>query len=140
MRRCIRVTRSVRQVENELRELPTYEGLPNLATFLTEFEGLVTESQCLSALDHALKATPARWWGAHKKSITNWPHYRRLMEVIFGEEVTLVYHKYSGLENPMEHLNQCRIVFAEYSREEWVHHFIHALEMTPRTWYASMEL
>ena len=40
MRRCMRVTRSVQWVENELRELPTYEGLPNLATFLTNFEGL----------------------------------------------------------------------------------------------------
>ena len=59
-------------MENELRELPTYEGLPNLATFLTEFEGFVMESQRLSVLDHALKAMPARWWGAHKKSITDW--------------------------------------------------------------------
>ena len=58
-------------MENEMHELPTYEGLPNLVTFLNEFEGLVMESQRLSALDHALKATPARWWGAHKKSITN---------------------------------------------------------------------
>ena len=72
MRRCVRVTRFVQWVENELRELPTYEGLLNLVTFLTEFEGLVTESQCLSALDHVLKATPTRWWGVHKKSITYW--------------------------------------------------------------------
>ena len=63
----------MRQVENELRELPTYEGLPNLVTFLTEFEGIVTELQRFSALDHVLKATPARWWGAHKQSITYWP-------------------------------------------------------------------
>ena len=71
MRRCARVTRSMRRVENESREIPTYEGLPDLATFLNEFEELVIESQCLSALDHALKATPARWSGAHKKSITD---------------------------------------------------------------------
>ena len=80
MRRCVRVTRSMRRVENELRKLPNYEGLPNLATFLNEFEGIVMDSQCLYTLDHALKATPARWWGAHKKSITNWPQCRRLME------------------------------------------------------------
>ena len=62
------------------------------------------------------------------------------MEVIFREEVSLVYHKYSGLANPVEHLNQCRIVFVEYPRQEWVHHFIHTLEMTPKTWYTYMEL
>ena len=73
MRRCMRVTRYVRWVENELRELPTYEGLHKLASFLNEFEGLVVESQRLSMLDHALKPMFARWWAAHKKSITNWP-------------------------------------------------------------------
>ena len=41
MRRYAIVTRFVRRVENELHELPTYEGLPNLAAFLNEFEGLV---------------------------------------------------------------------------------------------------
>ena len=62
------------------------------------------------------------------------------MEVRFCEEVTLINHKYLGLENPIEHLNHYRMVFAEYPRQEWVHHFIHTLEMTPRSWYASMEL
>ena len=56
-----------------MHELPTYEGLPNLVNFLNEFEGLVMELQQLSMLDHALKYIHARWWGAHKKCITNWP-------------------------------------------------------------------
>ena len=48
LRRCAGITRSVRWVENQLRELPTYEGLPNIVTFLSEFEGLVTDpSACL---------------------------------------------------------------------------------------------
>ena len=46
--------------------LHTLEGLPNLETFLTEFEERVTEPQRLSALDFALKYTPARWWVSHK--------------------------------------------------------------------------
>ena len=44
MRRCTIITRFLRWVENELWELPTYEGLPNLATLLSGFEGLITES------------------------------------------------------------------------------------------------
>ena len=114
----MRVIGYFRCMENELRELPTYEGLPNLATFLKEFEGLVMESCRLFTLYHALKATPTRWWGAHKKSITNWPQCRRLMEFRFGEEATLVNHKYSGLANPTEHLNHCCMVFADYPRQE----------------------
>ena len=53
-------------MENELKELPTYEVLPNLVAFLSEFEELVIESQHLSTLDHVLKATPTKRWGAHK--------------------------------------------------------------------------
>ena len=53
-----------------MRELPTYEGLPKLVTFLSEFEILVIEPQCLSVLDYVLKAMPFRWWGTHKKYIS----------------------------------------------------------------------
>ena len=62
------------------------------------------------------------------------------MEVIFDEIVTVLSQKYTGLSNPVEHLSQCHMAFAKYPRQEWVHHFIHTLEMTPRTWYTSMEL
>ena len=70
MRRCARITRSVRWVEAQSIELPTYEGLRSLMTFLSEFEGMVTEPQCLSTLDFLLKSTLARWWGMHKRSIS----------------------------------------------------------------------
>ena len=51
MRRCARVTRVVQKVGIETSTLPTYEGLPNLASFLEEFEEKVIESQRLTALD-----------------------------------------------------------------------------------------
>ena len=68
------ITKSVQWVETQSMELPTYEGLPNLVTFLNEFEGMVTKPQCLSALDYVLKAIPARWWDMHKQSISEWTH------------------------------------------------------------------
>ena len=37
MRRCARITKSIRRVGTQSRSLPTYEGLPNLEMFLTEF-------------------------------------------------------------------------------------------------------
>ena len=40
-----RITRSVRWVGVEASELPTYEGFPNLAPFLTKFEAKFTKSQ-----------------------------------------------------------------------------------------------
>ena len=66
MRRCARITRSMRRVGVEASELPTYEGLPNLAYFIVEFEEKVTESQRLSSLEFALKAILVSWWGTHK--------------------------------------------------------------------------
>ena len=44
MHRCTRITRSVRRVGAEASVFPTYEGFPNLAPFLEEFEEKVIES------------------------------------------------------------------------------------------------
>ena len=71
MRRCARITRFIRWVGVEARALPTYEGFPNLASFLEEFKEKVIESKKLSSLDCVLKATPAIWWGTHKQSISD---------------------------------------------------------------------
>ena len=81
MRKCTRITCFVEWVGVEESELPTYEGLPNLAYFWTEFEEKVTEHQCMSAQDFMLKVTPARWWVTHKESISKWPQCRQLMEL-----------------------------------------------------------
>ena len=40
----------------------------------------------------------------------------------------------------MEHIEHCRMTWQEYLRQEWVHRFIHTLEMVPRNWYTSVEL
>ena len=72
MWKCARITKYVRRVSIEVCDLPTYEGLPYLDSFLIDFEGKVYEPQCLLALDVALKATHARWWAAYKHIILEW--------------------------------------------------------------------
>ena len=98
----------MQRVGYEASKLPTYEGLPNLASFLIDFEVKVTESQCLSALDFVLKSTPTRWWGMHKEYISKWTQCRRLMEIRFGEWIYYSDQKYTRLTNPMEHIEHCR--------------------------------
>ena len=39
-------------------------------------------------MDETLKATPARWWDRHKRSINDWSICHRLMEVSFGDVIT----------------------------------------------------
>ena len=68
--------------------------------FLAEFEEKVTESQRLSALEFVLKATPARWWGTHKQSISEWTQGRILLEIRFREEISYIGHKYTELILP----------------------------------------
>jgi hypothetical protein len=71
-RRCARIDRAVWWICIEIKEPPNFHGLNDLETFLTQYKDEVLENQMLLALDLALKATPARWWGAHKEIITNW--------------------------------------------------------------------
>ena len=60
----------MRRVGIEVSDILTYEGLPNLAYFLTKNEERVTKPQRLLGLDFSLKATTSRWWVAHKQPIS----------------------------------------------------------------------
>jgi hypothetical protein len=62
MQRCVRLTREVHWIGIEVSNLPTFDGLSHLETFLLEFEEIVPVQHRFLALDEALKATPTRWW------------------------------------------------------------------------------
>jgi hypothetical protein len=79
---CARLTRVVHWIGTEVSNLPTFDGL----TFLAEFEKSVPVQQRMLALDEALKATPARWWGSHKKNIAEWTQRRTLLTVHFSDQ------------------------------------------------------
>jgi hypothetical protein len=69
MWRCAILTREVRWIGTKVSKLPTFDGLNNLETFLSEFEEIVQVQQRLLELDEALKAMRMRWWGTHKNNI-----------------------------------------------------------------------
>jgi hypothetical protein len=62
-RRCARLTREVHWIGTTVSNLPTFDGLNHLETFLLEFEETVPVQQRLLALDEALKATPNKMVG-----------------------------------------------------------------------------
>ena len=70
-RRCARLTREVRWIGTTTSNLPTFDGLNPLESFLMDFETILPVQQRLLAMDEALKATPTRWWGTHKINITH---------------------------------------------------------------------
>jgi hypothetical protein len=82
VQRCARLTKEVHWIGTEVSNLPTFDGLNQLETFLLAFE-VVPVQQILLALDEALKTTPARWWGTHKRNIVDRIQCHTLMTMHF---------------------------------------------------------
>jgi hypothetical protein len=72
MRIFARKDRAVRWVGTKIREPPSFHGVNDLEVFLAQYKDEVLENHRILSLDIALKATLARWWGAHKETITDW--------------------------------------------------------------------
>ena len=84
------------------------------------------------ALYVVLKATPSRWWVAHKEGMEDWSKCRRVMQVIFGTKVEYIVQKYTGVSDPTNHVEQCRDIWSSIPKKEWMHMFIHTLDTIPK--------
>jgi hypothetical protein len=85
-RRCVHITRSMCWIGIELCNPPRYDGLTDISMFVKTFELQVAKQQRLLALDVVLKATPARWWAAHREGMKDWLQCNKLMQIRFGTE------------------------------------------------------
>jgi hypothetical protein len=106
--RCARLTREVHWIGREVSNMPTFDGLNHLETFLLEFEESVPVQQRLLALDEALKETPTRWWGTHKKNIAKWVQCHTLMTVHFLDQVEGCEIQYTCQRCPKDHVHSCK--------------------------------
>ena len=91
-------------------------------------------------MDLAVRATPARWWYAHKENITSWDDIKRLMVIRFSIDREYVQQKYTGESDPRAHIQTCEQNWSNIPEDEWVHRFIHTLDTVPRNWYIETEL
>lgn len=62
------------------------------------------------------------------------------MWIRFGLVDTEINVKYDGKVDPREHIHLCTTTWEEIPRHEWVHGFIHTLEIIPQNWYLETEL
>jgi hypothetical protein len=83
-RRCARIECTIRWLNTEVREPPTFHCLNDLEELLKNYEERVLENQRLLSLDIALRTTPARWWGMHKKTVQDWYQCKKLLCIRFG--------------------------------------------------------
>jgi hypothetical protein len=139
-RRCARLTREVRWIGTEVSNLPTFDGLNHLETFLSYFEEIVLVQQRLLALDEAWKETLARWWGTYKKNIVDWMQCLTLMAVRFSKQVEGCEVRYTGQSCPKDHVRGCEEAWRKIHQEQWVHNFINTLDTMPINWYIQLEL
>ena len=134
------MTKSLRCVSSEVRNLPHYDGLTDIDHFLDEFEREFLEKHRFQALDWALRTTPTRWWGTHKGSFDDWHEYWRMMRILFGHSKVRLTEKYYGRNDPHDHLSKWTKVYGAEPRPEWVHLFCHTLDVIPMNWYLEIEL
>ena len=62
----------IRWIGIEIKNTLIFDGLSDINEFLKKYEQDVLTDQRIEAIDLVLKATPARWWQAHKDHITSW--------------------------------------------------------------------
>jgi hypothetical protein len=130
-RRCVILTREVRWISTTVSNLPTFDGLNPLETFLSDFEESVTMKKCLLAMDEALKSTPARWWGMHKNKITEWLQFCTLMSAWFSAQVEGYEIQYTGRSFPKAHVRSCEEARRNIPQEHWMRKFINTLDTIP---------
>jgi hypothetical protein len=138
--RCARLTKAIRWIGTKVSNLLTFDGLNNLETFLVEFERIVLVQQRLLALDEALKETPTRWWGTHKKNIMEWVQCRTLLIVCFSTQVEGCEVRYTSTSFPKDHERSYEEAWSSFPKEQWVHKFINTLDTIPINWYLQAEL
>jgi hypothetical protein len=101
------LTKEFRWIGTEVSNLPSFDGLNHLETFLLEFEEVVLVQKRLLALDEALKATPTIWLGTRKMNITDWIQCRTLMTVQFLDNIEGCEVRYTGQSCMKDHVQGC---------------------------------
>jgi hypothetical protein len=114
---CARLTREVHWISTTISNLPTFDGLNPLETFLSDFEEIVPTQKRLLEIDEALKEIPAIWWGKHKHNITDWVQCRTLMTVRFSMQVEGYEVKYTGRSCPKDHVRSCEETWSNVPQE-----------------------
>ena len=134
------MTKSLRWIGTEIRDILSFDVLADVNKFLEQFEQEIPHEQRMAVIDLAVRATPARWWHAHKGHIASWDDFKRLMAITFSNDKEWFQQKYTGESDPMSHIKICEQNWLDIPEDEWVHLFIHTLDTIPRNWYTEIKL
>ena len=131
-RRCAFMTKSLRWIGAEVKDIPSFHGLADVNDFLQQFEQEIPQEQRMATIDLAVKATPVRWWHTHNGHTTSWDDFKRLMAIRFSSDKEPLQQKYTGESDPRSHIKICEHYWLDILEDEWVHLFIHTLDTVLR--------
>ncbi len=101
------MTKSIRWIRTEINITLIFDGLSDVKDFLHKYEWEIPSKQRIEALALALRATLARWWQAHKANITTWEDCKRLIIIIFHDEMEAIQCRYGGQSDQWLHIEAC---------------------------------
>lgn len=116
--------------------------MTEIEDFLKESEEQVSPDIIVQALDIALKATLARWWGTQKQHIGSWDPGRRMLTTQFGYSSKYIQDRYTGEASPWMYIDKCVTTRHHYQipDDESVHQFVHTLDTILMNWYIQQEM
>ena len=106
-RRCEFMTKSLQWIGAEIKDTPSFDGLANVKKNLKQFEREIPQEQRMSVIDLTVRATPARWWQAHREHIASWDDFKRLMAMRFSNNKEYLQQRYTGESDPRSHIEMC---------------------------------
>ena len=101
------MTKSLRWIGTEIKDTPLFDGLVDVNDFLEWFEQEIPQEQRMSVIELAVRATPARWWQAHREHIASWDDFKRLMAIRFSNNNEYLQQRYTGESDPRSHIEMC---------------------------------
>lgn len=89
-----------------------------------------------------MSATPTRWWVVHKYQVVGWLQCKELLKIRFDTFARVLGDKYLRMECPKTHLKKCVATSTRgrVRQQEWVHGFIHTLDVILVNWYIELEV
>lgn len=120
---------------------PQINGIGKVAQFIQKMEEEKHEHQRLQALDISLKGTPMRWWVMHHTQVGTWLQVTKLLCTRFiVVKYDLSIH-FQGMEDAKAHLTLCEPWWTKQQvpSKQWVHIFVHTLDIIPRIWYIQQD-
>jgi len=107
MLNCNMMTRSLCCVSTEVRDLPTYDGLGEVNSFLDRLKREMPERQCFQALNCVLRAMAMWWWGIHRRSFEDWCTCRKMLHPQFEKPIIRMEDKCNEHDGLCAHMSRC---------------------------------